>query len=222
MFHVKKLLLFCFILLLQNGYSQGILTLKDQPFEFVHQYDTALLRQLNLNSSYKLLTGKEKDLFYWTNYFRQNPKRFYETIVTQFLIQFPEAKSAYTKSLEADIKKAPATLSLLVPDNGLLNAARLHATDLVKQVNIISHTSSTGKTFVQRLQQAGNYSCGAENVYIGSYSALESLITLLIDHGVPDKGHRFNLLDPKFGRMGVSFQSAGNAKGLLVQDFACP
>ncbi|HLO37219.1 MAG TPA: CAP domain-containing protein, partial [Lacibacter sp.] len=91
-----------------------------------------------------------------------------------------------------------------------------------KRGNIISHNSSNGKSFAQRLQEAGKYACGAENVYVGSNKALESLITLLIDNGVPDKGHRMNLLDPRYGRMGVSLQNTGSGKGLLVQDFACP
>lgn len=221
MFHVKRLILISFIFLGHSGFGQGVLTLKDKPFVLKHKVDTALLHQLESNSLYRNLPTREKDLFYWTNYFRQNPRRFQETILLEFYLQFPEAKSAYSKSLEVDIIKAPSSLQMLLPDNGLLSAAQQHASDLVKRDGVISHTSSNGKTFVQRLQEAGKYKCGAENVYIGSPSGLESLITLLIDNGVPDKGHRMNLLDPNFGRMGVSFPSVGS-KGLLVQDFACP
>lgn len=221
MFHVKRLILVSFIFLAHLGFGQGVLTLKDKPFVLNHQVDSSLLRKLEMNSLFRSLPAKDKDLFYWTNYLRQNPKRFLETILVEFYHQFPEAKSAYSKSLEVDIRKAPSSLQMVLPDNGLLNAAHQHASDLVKRGGIISHTSSNGKTFVQRLQEAGQYKCAAENVYIGSHSALESLITLLIDNGVPDKGHRVNLLDPKFGRMGVSFLVVGT-KGLLVQDFACP
>jgi Cysteine-rich secretory protein family len=222
MFHVKKLVLLIVSLYSLHGYSQGFLTLQDKPFEFKHAYDTALLHQLEANSFYKELTVNEKELFYWTNYFRQNPKRFYEQIVKEFLYQFPEAKSGYSRSLEADIQKAPTSLPLFIPDNGLLKTSKEHAMDLAKRGNIISHNSSNGKSFSQRLQDEGKYTCGAENIYIGSNKALESLITLLIDNGVPDKGHRMNLLEPRYGRMGVSFQSAGSGKGLLVQDFSCP
>ena len=221
MFHVKRLILVSFIFLAHSGFGQGVLTLKDKPFVLKHQVDTALLHQLEANSLYRGLPAREKDLFYWTNYFRQNPRRFQETVLVEFYLQFPEAKSAYSRSLELDIKHAPSSLQMLLPDNGLLNAAQQHASDLVKRGGVICHISSNGKTFVERLQQAGQYKCVAENVYIGSLSGLESLITLLIDNGVPDKGHRMNLLDSKFGRMGVSFLSIG-VKGLLVQDFACP
>lgn len=222
MFHVKKLVLIILGFYSITGHSQGVLTLQDKPFEFRHTFDTTLLRQLEENSYYKGLSVNEKDLFYWTNYFRQNPKRFYAQIIQEFLNQFPEAKSAYSRSLEVDIKKAPENLPLFIPDKGLLNTSREHARDLIKRGNVISHSSSSGKSLSQRLQEAGKYNCGAENVYVGSNKALESLITLLIDNGVPDKGHRVNLLDSRYGRMGVSFQSIGVGKGLLVQDFACP
>ena len=222
MFHVKKIIFILFIFCGSNANSQGILTLTDKPFDFKHEYDTALLNKLVANSYYNSLSVNEKDLFYWTNYFRQDPKRFYEKVVLEFLKQFPEAKSAYTRSLETDIRKAPATLSLLIPDKGLLGTTKAHASDLIKRGSVISHNSSNGMSFSQRLQGAGRYTCGAENIYVGTSKALESLITLLIDNGVPDKGHRMNLLDPKFERMGISFQSVGPGKGLLVQDFACP
>ena len=222
MFHVKKLVLIIVSFYSIQVYSQGVLTLQDKPFEFRHTYDTALLRQLEVNNFYKGLSLNEKDLFYWTNYFRQNPKRFYEQVIQEFLKQFPEAKSTYSRSLEVDIRKAQASLPLFIPDNGLLKTSKEHAKDLIRRGNVISHNSSSGKSFSQRLQDAGKYNCGAENVYVGSNKALESLITLLIDNGVPDKGHRMNLLDSRYGRMGVSFQTAGSGTGLLVQDFACP
>lgn len=99
--------------------------------------------------------------------------------------------------------------------------AATHAGDLKKRNGVISHTSSVGKTFVQRIQAAGRYTCGAENIFNGSFNALESLIALLIDQGVADKGHRLNLLDPKFQLIGISFISYKEGKGILVQDFAC-
>jgi uncharacterized protein YkwD len=99
--------------------------------------------------------------------------------------------------------------------------ATAHAADLKKRNGVISHTSANGKSFVQRIQAAGRYSCGAENIFNGSFNALESLIALLIDQGVPDKGHRLNLLDPKFQLVGISFVSFKEGKGILVQDFAC-
>jgi uncharacterized protein YkwD len=112
-------------------------------------------------------------------------------------------------------------LPVLLPDNGLVQMAEIHSDDLVKRGSIISHRSSNGKDFVQRIRDAGFYRCGAENIYVGAYDPLEALIALLVDYGVPDKGHRMNLLDSRFGKMGISFPSINQKRGLLVQDFAC-
>lgn len=221
MFHVKHVFIPAFILICTTGLSQGVLTLKDKPFVYSHSYDSSLIKTLNSSAFYKFLSKPEQESVYWLNYFRQNPRRFLNTIIKEFLVQFPEAKSAYTRSLEVDILKAPQSLTLVLPDSGLNGIAAAHALDLKKRNGVISHVSSSGKNFVQRIQAAGKYNCGAENIFIGSFNALESLIALLIDHGVPDKGHRANILDPKFQLIGVSFIEASGGKGLLVQDFAC-
>lgn len=221
MFHVKHAIFLALVFCWVSGFSQGVLTLKDKPFVYDHIYDSLLLKTLNHSSFYRSLSKPEQESVYWVNYFRQNPRRFQNTIMKEFLAQFPEAKSAYTRSLEADILKAPQSLALLLPDSGLNNMAAVHALDLKKRNAVISHVSSSGKNFVQRIQAAGKYTCGAENIFIGSFNGLESLIALLIDHGVPNTGHRVNILDPKFQLIGVSFVETSDGKGLLVQDFAC-
>jgi uncharacterized protein YkwD len=139
----------------------------------------------------------------------------------EFLKQFPEANSADAKSLITDLKKAQTNLPFLHPENGLLLMATTHATDLKQRNGVISHQSSSGKDFVQRIKEAGKYRCGAENVFTGTPEALEALILLLIDKGVRDKGHRKNLLDPMFTLMGAAFEVLPNKKAVLVQDFGC-
>jgi hypothetical protein len=208
-----------------SGFSlcaQGVMTLQDKPFVFNRTVDSVLWKEINKEKYFKVLTQQDQWTFYWTNYFRQNPKRFYNLVIKEFIRQFPEANSAEVRSLEKDISKAPETLQLLYPEKGLLKMAATQSYDLEKRGAVISHISKTGKTFVERINEAGNYRCGAENIYIGSPDPLEALIALLIDMGVPDKGHRKNLLDPKFGKMGVSFLLISPKKGLLDQVFACP
>lgn len=221
MFHVKRLLFVLLININTSVFGQGVLTLQDKPFVSTVRVDSVLYKSLSSSSAFSLLSQTEQESLYWVNYFRQNPRRFWNLVMKEFLLQFPEAKSAYTRSLEADILKAPQSLPLLMPDSGLVRMASAHATDLKKRKGVISHTSSDGRTFVQRIQAAGRYTCGAENIFNGSFSGLESLISLLIDHGVPDKGHRLNLLDPKFQFIGISFIALNPGKGILVQDFAC-
>jgi len=220
-FHVKRLLVIPFVIFQLSSYSQGILTLQDKPFIYKEVIDSSIWTELQQNRIFQQAPKQEQMLFYWTNFFRKNPKKFFNTFVKDFIKQFPEANTADVKSLETDINNIKVLLPAFLPDAGLSNMAQKHSTDLIKRGNIISHRSSTGKDFVQRIKESGSYRCGAENIYIGSFDPLEALIALLVDYGVPDKGHRINLIDPRFGKMGVSFPSTSERKGLLVQDFAC-
>ncbi len=202
-------------------YSQGSITLRDKPFVFNGPIDSSVWKPLAANVSFLELNKDEQMLFYWTNVMRKNPLLFYNDVVKEFIRQFPEANKPEVKSLERDIEKIKAPLPFLLPDAKLVRMSWAHAQDLAKRNGIISHKSSSGKDFVQRLKETGTFRCGAENLFIGNPNPLEALITLLIDYGVPDKGHRVNLLDPTFERMGVAFSNPGGKKLLVVQVFAC-
>jgi len=213
MFHVKRILLFISFLSISVAKAQGTLTLQDKPFVYDRTLDKALWQKLMAEKGFSSLGESEQLMFYWTNYFRNDPSRFYKQIIKAFTSEI--------KSLERDIKNAKSLLPVLLPDNGLMQMAEVHSADLARRGNIISHRSSKGKDFVQRIRDAGLYRCGAENIYVGVFDPLEALIALLVDYGVSDKGHRMNLLDSRFGKMGISFPSINQKRGLLVQDFAC-
>lgn len=210
-----------FILGMGFANGQGVMVLQDKPFVYQHNRDTAIWNQLTSSSSFKTLSLKEQEFFYWSNVMRKNPAGFAETVLKEFLQQFPEANSADSRSLMADLKQAPATLPVFLPDQGLIKMAAAHAADLKRRGGIISHSSASGKGFVERIKEAGNYRCGAENVFSGSPQALEALILLLIDKGVRDKGHRKNLLGANFNLMGASLLEVEKNKMVLVQDFGC-
>lgn len=212
------LLLFCFTTMCS---AQGVIVLQDKPFVYKPVRDTAVWNRLVSSQGFAGLSEMEQDFFYWTNLMRKNPGQFSEYALQEFLRQFPEANSIDSRSLTADLKRVQTNLPFLNPDQGLFVMASTHATDLKGRNGIISHQSSTGKDFVQRIKEAGKYRCGAENVFVGTPEALEALILLLIDKGVKDKGHRKNLLDPTFTLMGASFKEMNNKKAVLVQDFGC-
>lgn len=203
------------------SFAQGVIVLQDKPFIYKPVRDTAVWNPLILNPDFRTLSTIEQDFFYWTNLMRRNPSNFGETVLQEFLKQFPEANSADARSLIADLKKAQTNLPFLHPEKGLRLMATTHAGDLKQRNGIISHQSASGKDFVQRINEAGKYRCGAENVFVGTPEALEALILLLIDKGVRDKGHRKNLLDPAFTLMGASFREISGNKAVLVQDFGC-
>ena len=203
------------------SFSQGVITLQDKPFVYNVPVDSTIWNQLELDATFQVLSPKEQAFFYWTNVFRRNPKLFYATVVKEFINQFPEANKSEVKSLEKDVQKAPASLPALFPDKGLLKMSKLHAADLSKRGGVISHKSANGKDFAQRMKEAGSYGCGAENLFVGNDNPLEALVMLLIDYGVSDRGHRLNLLESSFGKMGASMATVSSKKTVLVQVFAC-
>jgi len=212
---------FLLLLFLQTSVSaQGQIILQDKPFSYNAPVDTNLWATLQTAPNFLTLSTEQKWMFYWTNLFRRNPQWFFGTIVRSFLDQFPEANTAEAVSLEADIQQA-SPLPFLFPDNGLTKMAQLHAKDMASRNGIITHTSSSGKQFAQRLREAGRYPCGAENVFSGSQAALEALIILLLDHGVADKGHRINLLDPTYTIMGAATSIIKSGRHVWVQEFGC-
>ena len=203
------------------SFGQGTITLQDKPFVFNHSVDSSIWKQLEADALFRKLDSQTQMLFYWTNLFRTKPGVFYNDAVKEFIRQFPEANKSEVKSLERDIQKLKGPLPFLMPDMNLGRMSSLHAQDLSNRKGVISHKSSSGKDFVQRLKETGSYRCAAENLFVGNPNPLEALITLLIDYGVPDKGHRVNLLDPTFERMGAAFSTVNDKKLVLVQVFAC-
>lgn len=215
-----RLLVF-FLCIGLSSFGQGTITLQDKPFVYDRPIDSSIWKKLEADVFFRQLDVKTQMLFYWTNLLRANPQSFYNDAVKEFIRQFPEANKPEAKSLERDMQKLNGPLPFLMPDVNLVRMSSLHAQDLTNRKGIISHKSSSGKDFVQRLKETGSFRCGAENLFAGNPNPLEALITLLIDYGVPDKGHRVNLLDPTFERMGAAFSNISDKKLVLVQVFAC-
>lgn len=202
--------------------QQGSVTLQAKPFQYKVSRDTAVWNWLAQQPGFAALPAQQQQAFYWTNLMRKNPPRFFETAIRAFIQQFPEANTKEVRDLELDMKKTPNSLPFLAPDASLKNMGTAHAADLVNRGGIISHQSASGKGFAQRIKEYGSFRCGAENIFAGSQDPLEALILLLIDHNVPNKGHRINLLDSAYGRMGLGWELLNDGRAVLVQVFACP
>lgn len=220
MFHVKHILLLLFVLpLLVAGQSQ--FTLQDKRFSPTIEIDQQLLEYVNLQIKGRGLTEQEKQFFYWSNFLRLYPKRFYTDIIGAFLSSFPEAKGKESESLKKELLSL-APLSRYKFSIQLADLALEHASDLSEHANQISHVDSKGRTFAQRMKMGGVTKCAAENIYTGKNDGLLALIMLLLDIGLESAGHRKNILNPNLVNMGLSIRPRKNAEGIiLVQLFGC-
>src|SRR5688572_4772557 len=161
----------------------------------------------------------EQEMLYWVNLLRSDPQEFLEKYVRPFLEQFPEAKGGASRSLIADLKEQ-APLPLMEPRKNLSDISRKHSKDLALNTKGISHSSSDGKSFAQRMAAEG-ITCAGENILIGKSDALKAVILLLIDEGVSNRGHRKALLSSGFNLIGVSFYPRKDGQFIVDQLFSC-
>ena len=82
-------------------------------------------------------------------------------------------------------------------------AARDHVTDIGPK-GLVQHESSDGTSVKERLKKYGKIvTCYGENLSFHCETALEVILQLLVDDGVPNRGHRENLFNPDFRVVGV-------------------
>jgi uncharacterized protein YkwD len=85
---------------------------------------------------------------------------------------------------------------------------------------LIGHDSSRGEHFPRRVgRYLRHYREVGENIDYGSASAREVVMQLLIDDGVPDRGHRKNILTPAFNEVGVACGPHKQFGTMCVIDF---
>ncbi len=166
------------------------------------------------------LTSFQKEWFYWTNYSRINPKRFWDSIVAPLVKVYPQFQNPYSVSLKKDLYST-SPLSLLKPNKVLLRIAEDHANALANKKSSPSHTSPGGNTFQARVQKANIQKCAGENISFGPPNAVLGLVLLYLDQGVPDHGHRLSLLSPSYTEMGIGISSYPDNNFMVVQDFSC-
>ena len=60
----------------------------------------------------------------------------------------------------------------------------------------------------------------AENISYGGYSARGVVIQLIVDDGVPGRGHRINLFNPDYRQVGIGCGRHARFHDMCVLDFA--
>ncbi|GHV25269.1 hypothetical protein FACS189498_3340 [Spirochaetia bacterium] len=68
------------------------------------------------------------------------------------------------------------------------------------------HDGSDKSTPFTRIERyGGGYNRAGENLAYGSNTGRDIIVDLLIDDGVPSRGHRTNIMERRFSQTGVSF-----------------
>ncbi len=221
MFHVKPFLFLTFFIPFVS-FSQhfGTTTLAVKALPLLPSKNGTIIEFLNKSPEYNSLNPTLKEWFYWTNYSRNNPQGFWDSVVSPILKIYPDFKNSYTSSLEKDLNTT-GPLPLVKPNSKLLSTSLSLAKELAAQSASPSHTSPSGATFPDRMKAAGIRNCAGENISFGPQNPVLMLVLLYIDQNVPGLGHRHSLLNPAFTEMGVGIADYADKNTIVIQDFAC-
>ncbi len=119
-----------------------------------------------------------------------------------------------------DFLKEAKPLSPIMPSRGLSLAAKAHADD-IGPVGITGHTGTDKSTSQQRIERQGRWkSTIGENISFGSHTARDVVVSLIIDDGVPSRGHRINIFTPAFHVAGVAEGKHKQYGSMCVIDYA--
>jgi len=116
-------------------------------------------------------------------------------------IETNEGKDAYSECIEFLKKQKP--VQALKHDDGLSKASQDHADDIGANGSC-DHTGSDGSQADERVDRYVQWDVTiCENIDFGATTGEEILISLLVDDGVTDRGHRKNIFNDKLSYIGV-------------------
>jgi uncharacterized protein YkwD len=175
----------------------------------------------------------EKDVILEMNKVRSNPKKYAELYIQptlrffegnlykrpgEVILQTQEGK----KAVEECIKVLSGTkgVSILTPELGLSLAAKDHTADQ-GSTGQTGHGGSDGSDPFKRMERyGGGFMMAGENIAYGEKNGRDIVVQLLVDDGVPSRGHRESILQDAFKQIGVSFGSHPGYRTMCVIAYA--
>ncbi len=183
-------------------------------------------------TSIDFMTNREFEMINELNLVRTNPKG-YVTYVENYIKEqealkkdlisgqeFIEDEIKTAKELIKILKKTPK-MNTLTPHKAVYKAAKLHGRELNKTGKIEHQSVNGDMPWTRILRQSSELKDGSENLVGGPSNVRESVMVLLVDSGIPNRGHRKNILNPEWKY--VACYEVGNVGDMpfcWVQNFA--
>jgi uncharacterized protein YkwD len=157
------------------------------------------------------------------NFARANPQAYARRLMTRSASSSDPAhggadSGALAEAVEFLMRQSP--LPPLQADGRLAAAALEHVTQQGPKGEV-GHDSGAGEPFEARLRRHGVAADAAgENIAYGPERAADVVRELIIDAGVPGRGHRRNIFERDFAAAGVSCGPHRVYRAMCVMDFA--
>ncbi|MCK4747704.1 MAG: CAP domain-containing protein [Bacteroidales bacterium] len=177
-------------------------------------WEADVVRSLYTSRGTPYLNEEEQKVILFMNMARHNGPLFAETFLTVYVEENQVEKSSYLRSLYQDLNKASGLVPFK-PEEDLTAVAQGHAT----------RSGETGHVGHKDMQKRfaplrGNpYNAWGENCSYGFEEAISIVITLLIDEGIKDMGHRKNILNEEYNSVGVAIRPHKSYRVNCVIDF---
>lgn len=117
--------------------------------------------------------------------------------------------------------EAQPPLPALARSQPLDRAAAGHAADQARSGRT-GHGGEDGLSPHERMRRFGRWTATGEAIAYGPDTAEEMVIQLIVDDGVPDRGHRRILFSPAYSHIGVGCGPHPEWRRMCVLDFARP
>lgn len=195
------------------------------------------IKKLDAARNAGYLTEVEKDVILELNMARSNPKKYAELYIQPMLKYYrgnkfsePGKTTILTQEGASAVKDCIAALSqtksvgILTPEKGLHLAAKDHAADQSK-IGQTGHTGSDGSKMWDRANRYSiivdaKRSALGETISYGKNTGREIVKQLLIDDGVPLRGHRTIIMSDAYTQVGLSVGTHPKYGYLCVIDYA--
>lgn len=218
----KALLLLGFLSIVAMATAQiSEVELEVKPVPTPAMHDKAILEWNRSFTAFAAMNVREQECLYWVNLARRNPLFFCDSVLNPILQVFPTLRGRESAALRKDLLAA-GSLPMFSPHSLLNKAARNHANDIARKKAPISHTSTNGNSFADRMRISGINTCAGENIGLGNQGVLLSVVLLYLDMGLTPAAHRQTLLSKQYAQIGVGCVDYDTDNFFLVQDFSCP
>ena len=181
-----------------------------------------------------ILYGVHQGIFNALNELRKDPKGYAEKYLSPRLSKFEgkvfkrgdgvnqmthEGAAAVQEAISVLSETPPIPLFEKVPP-GMSLAALDHVNDTGPK-GLTGHDGSDGSKLSDRLDRYGSPKVTwGENIDYGNKDPFAIVSALLVDDGVPNRGHRSNLLNPEFVCVGIAVGPHKQYSDMCVMDYA--